>query len=237
MTDEHNKQADPYEMAIEIARPLVRSGFETFAYIMQCVTECLEDEFDQIDNLNSIAQSVIETEIEKLQSEQQNWTHPTDCERFDKAFEELKSNGILAQHHYSCCQTCGISEIDLELEYLKSIQKPYRGYAFYHVQDTESAILGYNQCLSYGHTDDDPDDCVVIGHEICDTLNRHGLKTNWNGEFSNRIFVEMDWKRPWPPQTPDVVPQAALDIYQQSTNKKTQAQSNKFITRLKNFFR
>jgi hypothetical protein len=36
---------------------------------------------------------------------------------------------------------------------------------------------------------------LQIGHEVSDALQRHGLKTEWDGSWAKRISVGIDWKR------------------------------------------
>lgn len=203
---------DASAAAREYARDLVRSGFETRDAIVQSVTECLEEY--ELQDLERLVETSVDSEIRALREEQESWGSPTDCERLDEAFEQLKASGILAQHHYTCCGTCGNFEIGVHLDFESSQGRVWRGYAFYHVQDTESAIHGYGQCLSYGSANQEDAASVSIGREIVQVLESHGFATRWDGTIQKRIAFEMEWQRPWPPRRPDVVPQAALDRYQ-----------------------
>ena len=211
MTDE---LPDPKIAACAYARDLVRTGFETERYIVQSVTECMEEY--RLLELDSLVESSVENEIQSLLKEQVDWSHPTDCERLDQAFDDLKSRGIIAQHHYTCCGTCGMFEIDLHLKYESKQGRQWRGYTFYHVQDTESAIHGNGQFLYYGSSKDDQQESILIGHEIMEVLKDCGFDPQWDGSIEKRIFFDMSWQRPWPPKVPDVVPKGALDMYRDS---------------------
>lgn len=226
---------DPRTAAHGYARDLVRTGFEPAAEIVRSVCECMEEY--ELEGLETLVGSCVEAEIRSLQDEQQGWSHPTDCERLDQVFADLKSMGIMAQHHYTCCGTCGNFEIGLHLRYESSMGRAWRGYAFYHVQDTESAIHGYGQYLSYGAADQEDDEASVgIGQEIVGVLRTHGFEPRWDGTIGKRIAFDMAWQQPWPPRTPDVVPQGALDLYQTSLNEPEKQQSKRkpggFIARV-----
>jgi hypothetical protein len=70
-----------------------------------------------------------------------------------------------------------------------------RGYTFYHMQGTESAAEGYGLYLHYGAVEEGKGPALKVGNEILDALQRHGLKTEWDGTHSKCIGVQMDWKR------------------------------------------
>jgi len=41
----------------------------------------------------------------------------TDCDRLDRAFDALESQGILARHNYWCCNNCATEAIRSELDH------------------------------------------------------------------------------------------------------------------------
>jgi hypothetical protein len=63
------------------------------------------------------------------------------------------------------------------------------------VQSTESAVAGGGIVLNYGAVHNNEADALAIGHEVVDTLRRHGLRPVWNGTWEQRLEVPMDWKR------------------------------------------
>ena len=73
-----------------------------------------------------------------------------------------------------------------------------RGYTFYHEQDTEAAVDGRGIYLYYGAVEDGEERALGIAREIQETLRCHGFATDWDGTFSKRIGVRMDWKRRQP---------------------------------------
>lgn len=113
----------------------------------------------------------------------------TDCDRLTAAFADLDRSGIVAREHFSCCQNCGTHEIWAEAD------DETRGYAFFHFQDTESAVDGALY-LSYGARADPPESTVAIGHEIVKALEAHGLRTDWNGSEKQRICItDLNWQK------------------------------------------
>lgn len=43
-------------------------------------------------------------------AEMASWPEVTDCDRLDATFADLKSNGLIAEQNYWCCQTCASSD-------------------------------------------------------------------------------------------------------------------------------
>jgi hypothetical protein len=70
-----------------------------------------------------------------------------------------------------------------------------RGYAFYHMQDAEAAVDEHALYLAYGAAEPAEAPALRIANEIIDALARHGLKTEWDGSWQQRIRVRVDWKR------------------------------------------
>lgn len=66
------------------------------------------------------------------------------------------------------------------------------------MQGTESAVAGYGLYLYYGAIDEGEAPALQVASEIVDALQRHGLKTKWNGAWSNAIYIQLDWKRRLP---------------------------------------
>lgn len=127
--------------------------------------------------------------------EQQRWPQTTDCDRLDAAFEALNAAEIAARHDWRCCQTCGHSAMGREHQRL-SRERPgsMRGYAFYHNQDTDSAVEGGGLMLAYGAADERATS-VEVAKEIVAALERQGLSVEWNGSTDTRIFVRLTWQR------------------------------------------
>jgi hypothetical protein len=134
--------------------------------------------------------------LEEHQKQQNNWSSITDCDRLDKAFEELERNGILSRQDFSDCTNCGYSEILDEIKKAEKKGRKIRGFTFYHWQDTWHAINGGNIFLGYGSTiDNDEASDLEIAREIIFTLSRHDLRTKWNNTINQRIEVYFEWRK------------------------------------------
>ncbi len=123
------------------------------------------------------------------------WPEITDCDRLDAAFAALEADGVIARQNFSCCGTCGSTEIWDEIQAAQDAGLPARGYAFFHVQDTERAVEGEGVYLGYGACDDGEAAALEIGRDIVAELESHGLRTNWDGSWDHRIGVALDWKK------------------------------------------
>lgn len=132
---------------------------------------------------------------------QANWPEVTDCDRLDAAFAALEANGVISRQDFTCCGTCGASEIHGEIDAARREGRPAHGYAFYHQQDTESAADGGGLYLNYGADEPGDEAAVAVGHEIVAALKAKGLSPEWNGRIERRIHVPMDWKRRMPGTT------------------------------------
>ena len=132
--------------------------------------------------------------LAELRSEQASWPAVTDCDRLDAAFAALESRGIVARQNFTCCQSCGHGEIYDEVEGARGAGRAVRGYAFYHQQDTESAIHYGELYLAYGSTDESLS-TADVGERVADALREQGLSVDWDGSDRSRIRVSLDWKR------------------------------------------
>jgi hypothetical protein len=108
-------------------------------------------------------------------------------------------SGVVSGHDFTCCQTCGHDEIWDEIAATREDGLEVWGYTFYYMQDTERAGEGRGLYLCYGAVEDGEAPALRVAHEVVDALQRHGLKTEWDGTHSKRIKVHLDWKRrlPW----------------------------------------
>ena len=143
------------------------------------------------------ADSLVAREITDLRAEQVRWPAITQWDRMDAAMEALELNGIVARQNFSCCGNCGVGEIEAEMAAQIDNGARVRGYAFFHQQDTESAVLGDGLYLSYGGLRPDDRAAERIGAEVVDAFAGAGLRPDWNGSLDRRIYLPIDWKRRW----------------------------------------
>lgn len=172
----------------------VSAGFLSQEEIVASAVEVLSDEVNS-DKLRLEAERITAERIHAHLAEQANWPPLTDYDRLEKAFSELETLGIISRHNFTCCGTCGAAEIGDEIACAIDAGRPAHGYAFYHIQDTESAVEGHGLYLNYGSTKDTESAAIAVGHEIVEVLTRHNIATDWDGSLNKRISVSLDWKR------------------------------------------
>lgn len=172
----------------------VAGGFRTRDDIITSATEVLADDFDP-ELIKPLVVERTDFHFTQLRDQETRWPAVTDCDRLDRAFVALENRGVVCRQDFTCCGTCGVAEIGDEIEKARKDGSLVRGYAFYHTQDTESAVEGHGVYLNYGATTEGELAAVRIGHEICDALRAEGLTPDWDGSIKVRIKVPMDWKR------------------------------------------
>jgi len=172
----------------------VTAGFRPEEEIRSSVVEILADNYPATE-LRPHAESITREVMQRHWQEQATWPPETDCDRLDAAFADLERSGIVARQDFSCCGNCGSGEILDEMEEVGRQGKRVRGYTFYHMQDTESAVAGHGLYLAYGAVQEGEDAALAIAREIVATIQQHGLTVIWDGTWRTRIFVQMDWKR------------------------------------------
>ena len=108
--------------------------------------------------------------------------------RLNEAFREMRKRGIMAKQDFTCCMTCGNSEIE------RFIRKKDHGYCFYHAQDKdrmfskERMFVANELYLCYGGATsrDDPE---PVGRQVCEILRSHAFEVEWDGSEETRIRV------------------------------------------------
>ncbi|WP_454163251.1 DUF6891 domain-containing protein [Gordonia iterans] len=135
--------------------------------------------------------------------QQARWGLPVPGTALDRGFTELADHGIVARADFTCCGTCGSSEIFAE----RDDTREWRGYVFFHTQDTDSIFEERSTYLNYGaflpafFTEHDwgamtdtqrEENCarVTVGlmnDVVLPVLRRHGVGIEWNGDLDTRI--------------------------------------------------
>src|SRR5262249_46017524 len=145
------------------------------------------------DNLRGPICRAIAEQVAAHRAEQAGWPETTDCDRLDAAFAGLQLRGIVARQNFSCCSNCGHGEMWGEMEAMGPNCRP-KGYAFYHVQDTESAAEGGGLFVKYGAVARGEEAAVAIGRAIAEELRKAGLTVEWNGSSDQAVgVVGLDW--------------------------------------------
>lgn len=189
--------ADEFEIVESIRAHVdaeIAGGFTPRDEIVQATVDYLEGEADEA-FIRKQAEKIVAERLQAHAVRQASWTGPTDCDRLDAAFAELEAGGVISRQNFTCCGTCGSAEIWDEIQIAQDQGRPARGYAFFHMQDTESAVEGHGVYLNYGSCEGSEAATVAVGHDIVAHLNKHGLQTRWDGSIHYRIAVLLDWKR------------------------------------------
>lgn len=153
------------------------------------------------DQLYAAFEAAREVRIEQ----QAQWTSEQTGTNLDRAFAELNEAGILARQNFTCCGTCGTAEIGGEMDG----SRHWRGYVFFHQQDTETLVDSGYAYLNYGlfpPADFDQEAYsqlseadkeaayladleAVIADDAVPRLEKHGLDVEWDGNIRTRILL------------------------------------------------
>lgn len=191
------------------AQRMLQNGFLANENMQADLRDYADDEAFENDlnlddpTLDQITSEELAAARKAHRAEMATWPEVTDCDRLDTAFTELNAMGIIARHNWTCCSTCGNSQMPAEFDRLngKINNNPIIGHVFYHQQDTERAAEGGGLYLGFGsalQADSDAEfeqRSVAIARTACEVLAKHGLKTIWDGTFDRRPFINLDWKR------------------------------------------
>lgn len=147
-------------------------------------------------HLDPVIERMAEEELAKHLARQEAWEDSTDCDRLDRIFAALENHGILARQHYWCCTNCGVDAIADEMRQARKAGRAVRGFAFYHTQDTETALDEGSLAISFGAADGSEAGAIEIANSIVRFLRRAGFRIDWTGKADRRIIVAgLDWRR------------------------------------------
>ncbi len=178
----------------QFVKEKVAAGFHTSASIIDWAVDNHCDDAER-EVLRPITEALTREAVAAHVLDQATWPALTDCDRLDDGFAALNDSGIVCRQNFSCCTNCGISEIKYETAAEREEGRNVRGYAFYHMQDTERAMAGGRLYVHFDAVEESEEAGVGIGKEIYDALERHGLAASWNGQLSECVGILLDWKR------------------------------------------
>ncbi|MFI6283499.1 DUF6891 domain-containing protein [Streptomyces sp. NPDC051018] len=122
-------------------------------------------------------------------AEEAGWEGELDPDRLTVAFNALDDAGITAREDFTCCLSCGMSEIGDE-------RSPgARGFVFFHSQAVDSAVETGSLSLYYGGFDGSEDTTRAIGHEVVAAVAAQGLRVEWSGSPDRAVEVKLDWRK------------------------------------------
>ncbi|WLP89980.1 hypothetical protein [Gordonia sp. NB41Y] len=129
------------------------------------------------------------------------------------AFEELIDNGVVARADFSCCGNCASGEIWDE----RDDTRHWKGYAYFHQQDTERLVETGETYIGYGaFPPEDFDEETynklteaeqenrykadvirLLDDVVFPVLRRHGIEPEWNRDLDTRVLLRnADWYDP-----------------------------------------
>ena len=185
---------DPVVALRDQLRRDVLGGYFDEDAILTNAHDLFEEELPR-PTLRREASAALRAALAEHRAAEQGWTAMTDCDRLELAFAALEEEGIVARQNFTCCSTCGGTEIWEEIEAARADGVAGQGYAFFHMQDTEAAVEGHGLYMSYGACDAGEAAAIAIGYRIVAQLEAHGLTTQWDGSWSQRIGVPMNWQK------------------------------------------
>lgn len=186
---------------------------EPDATLEMCREVHIEDQAPESEwaSLLRFAESQIAVAAATHAKEKAQWPSETDCDRLDQAQEALRERGILFWQASPCCDTCSGSELPERVAFIEQrypgFGESLKGYAFFIDQNLPemlsessqiSVYLAYGWFVPRGTTVSDEGyraQALEIAAEVCDCIRRQGLDVHWNGDFSQKIRVSLNWQR------------------------------------------
>lgn len=172
----------------------VRSGFESRERVIEifCEEKYAEGDLDPSEVTVAVDAAITAHEESKA-----TWPEVTDCDRLDRAFDALSSQGVISLHDAGYTQSDGFDDFQ-EAYRSHPDRSNIRGYCFYHGQDTERAVEGGGLFLAFGPADADQEETEgpAVGRLVIAALTAEGLQPRWDGTFGQRIFIpNFTWQR------------------------------------------
>lgn len=172
----------------------VRSGFEERDRIIEIFLE-EKHEPGELD-VTGVTYAV-DAAIEAHERQKRAWPDVTDCDKPDVVFDHLNSKGIIALHNAGYTQSDGYSDV-LEAYDEHANKQAVIGYCYYHGQDVARAVQGQGLYFAFGPVDErnEATEGPRIGAIVAAELQQAGFTVQWDGTFSERIFIPtFDWKK------------------------------------------
>ncbi|HUH26161.1 MAG TPA: hypothetical protein VLY87_06005 [Flavobacterium sp.] len=192
------KMSEDQQFIFDSIYTQVRSGVFSLGDIRESIIEEVEDNGFEDEISEDWVQKHIDQVYQEQKEESEQWQTPTQTERLIAAFDELAdSNKIVALHYAGYTTDDGEYEVsEIERTLMENGEKS-EGYCFYHGQDLERAVRGEGLFLDFQKIDNESD--VVskaIAQKVVAVLEKHQLKTDWNGKASSRILLpDFKWER------------------------------------------
>lgn len=173
-------------------KQMIRRGFDDELLIDilgDFISDVSEESYEESE-MHKKMQQMIFLMVQECLEEEKSWPGQTDCEKLSLVFKKMSDNGIVAKEDFTCCGTCGSSEIH---DHAKDDDY---GYVFYHQQDTDSVFESGKLYMGYGRVNNSNKSMSEVASEIVNYLKEAGFNVSWNGSVQTRILVQnLDWKK------------------------------------------
>ncbi len=180
------------QQALEYIQRYVRYGFYQAVDVERIVGE---DVFSGAIPRKQL-RKMVKAEMVRQLAEQKSWPTVTDCDRLDRAFTSLESDGILALHNAGLTPSEGIDEVSERYHESGGTASGIVGYCFYHGQDIENALEHGELSVAFGEINGDSRKGVEMGKRVCSALEAAGLRVAWTGSIKDVVTIQgFRWQR------------------------------------------
>lgn len=165
----------------------VWGGFYSPSDVQQTISDILEDDADE-----KMLRKAVEIEFAKKKEAEKSWPKATDVDYLKLAFKNLKKRGVLCLHNAGVTNSDGHEDANEKLK--EHPKNTFFGYCFYHRQALEAALAGGGLRIAFDHVKGDVPDKAKVGIYIQEELEKAGLKTKWNKNTSEKIYIpKINW--------------------------------------------
>lgn len=195
-------------LAAQVWLQVLRGNADVDSYL-----ETFVDDLDEAGVSEEAARAWFASVIAMRRAQQDAWEAPPRS-RLTEAFDELANIGVVARQDFSCCGNCASAEIWDE----RDASRTWRGYVYFHQQDTDSIIEDRATYLGYGVF---PDSLYTekewealpsteretryerhvreLMAEVREIFERHQIEMAWTGDLGRRIHLSnVDFFAPMP---------------------------------------
>ena len=178
---------------------VVRGDDDASAFV-----ESMEDEREELGVGDATVEAAFAAVVAARRAQQAHWD-PTAATALTRAFAALAERGIVAREHFSCCGNCASGEIFGE----RDDSRAWRGYVYYHQQDTDRLIEDRSTYIGYGafldawtteaewtalpETQRDQRHAQIVTalmrEDVIPVLEAHGITVAWDGSLGTRIHL------------------------------------------------
>ena len=101
-----------------------------------------------------------------------------------RAFARLRRLGIVAEHDFICCKSCGHAQ-------MSDLAEDMRGYVFYESDDMDYAIAAGQLFMGFGGTNEGAESVAATA---CNVFGLSTLSAAWTGAEEDPIVIDLKKK-------------------------------------------